>query len=99
MTDLEKIQDQLEKAMNELKGLEVEETQLAYDYIEYANILVKNLIIGGVGISLTSKEAIDYEIYAKRKDKEENLKSWVYSILFTIMFFVGLFAMLKSCSS
>jgi tRNA(Ile2) C34 agmatinyltransferase TiaS len=48
MTDLKKIQDQLEKAMNELKELKVEETQLAYDYIEYANILVKNLIIADV---------------------------------------------------
>lgn len=48
MTDLQKIQDQLEKAMSELRELNNDETQLAYDYIEYANILVKNLIIGGV---------------------------------------------------
>jgi dsDNA-specific endonuclease/ATPase MutS2 len=48
MTALEKIQDQLEKAMSELKELNQEETQLAYDYIEYANILVKNLILYSV---------------------------------------------------
>lgn len=48
MTDLEKIQDQLEKAMSELKELNNNETQLAYDYIEYSNILVKNLILYGV---------------------------------------------------
>ena len=34
--------------MSELKELNNEETQLAYDYIEYANILVKNLILHGV---------------------------------------------------
>jgi hypothetical protein len=48
MTDLKKIQDQLGKAMSELKELNSDETQLAYDYIEYANILVKNLIIADV---------------------------------------------------
>ena len=31
--------------MSELRELNNEETQLAYDYIEYANILVKNLIL------------------------------------------------------
>ena len=59
----------------------------------------KLLDLYNVSNSLTSKEAIDYEIYAKRKDKEENLKSWLYAMLFGIMFFVVLFAMLKSCSS
>lgn len=56
MTDLEKIQDQLEKAMSELKELNQEETQLAYDYIEYANILVKNLILHGVVVNEAEKE-------------------------------------------
>lgn len=51
MTDLQKIQDQLEKAMSELKEIDNEETQLAYDYIEYANILVKNLILYGVVVN------------------------------------------------
>ena len=51
MTDLEKIQDQLEKAMSELKEMDNEETQLACDYIEYANILVKKLILHGVVVS------------------------------------------------
>ena len=59
----------------------------------------QQLRLYGVVDSLTSKEAIDYQIYAKRKDKEENLKSWLYAMFFGIMFFVGLFAILKSCSS
>ena len=79
MTDLEKIQDQLEKAMSELKTMDNEETQLVYDYIEYSNILVKNLILYGVGSSLSEKEKqrIDYEIKAKRKDKDKNINDWV----------------------
>ena len=48
MTDLQKIQDQLEKAMNELKELNVEDVELAHDYVEYANILVKKLTIPDV---------------------------------------------------
>ncbi|WP_271394147.1 hypothetical protein [Aequorivita sinensis] len=63
---------------------------------EYAD---QQLRLYGVVDSLTIKEAIDYQIYAKRKDKEENLKSWLYALVFCIMFFVGLFAILKSCSS
>ena len=59
----------------------------------------QQLRLYGVVDSLTSKEAIDYQIYAKRKDKEENLKSWLYAMVFGIMFLVGLFAILKSCSS
>ena len=58
MTDLEKIQDQLEKAMSELKELSYDETQLAYDYIEYANILVKNLILHGVVNCKTPKQVL-----------------------------------------
>jgi hypothetical protein len=59
----------------------------------------KQLILSGVSGGLTGKEAIDYEIRAKRKDKEENLKGWVYAMFFTFMLFVSLFAMIKSCSS
>lgn len=66
---------------------------------ELKEYLEQAFVIYGVSSSLTSKEAIDYEIYAKRKDKEENLKSWMYAMFFGIMFFVGLFAILKSCSS
>jgi len=63
MTDLQKIQDQLEKAMSELKELEIEETQLTYDYIEYANILVKNLIIGSVSNTVVcSHESYAYTL-------------------------------------
>ena len=66
---------------------------------ELKEYLEQAFVIYGVSSSLTSKEAIDYEIYAKRKDKEENLKSWLYAMFFGIMFFVGLFTILKSCSS
>ena len=66
---------------------------------ELKEYLEQAFVIYGVSGSLTSKEAIDYEIYAKRKDKEENLKGWLYAMFFGIMFFVGLFAILKSCSS
>ena len=38
--------------------------------------------------SLTSKEAIDYEICAKRKDKEENLKNWAVALFFGTAFIV-----------
>ena len=40
--------------------------------------------------SLTSKEAIDYEICAKRKDKEENLKNWAVALFFGTAFIVVL---------
>ena len=66
MTDLQKIQHQLEKAMKELNELDTDETQLAYDYIEYANILVKNLILLGVSRSKPSEEennTVDYDQY------------------------------------
>lgn len=74
-------------------------THCCFTGIELKEYLEQAFVIYGVSSSLTSKEAIDYEIYAKRKDKEENLKSWLYAMFFVIMFFVGLFAMLKSCSS
>tara|TARA_R110000850_G_scaffold181664_1_gene307079 strand:- start:202 stop:510 length:309 start_codon:yes stop_codon:yes gene_type:complete len=61
--------------------------------------LVKNLASSGVRNSLAIKEAIDYEIYAKRKDKEKNLKEWVYGMFFTFILYIGSFAILKSCSS
>jgi len=62
------------------------------EYIEQA------FVIYGVGSSLTSKEAIDYEIKAKRKDKEENLKGWNGAIWFVII--IGFLFMLavKGCS-
>ena len=74
-------------------------THCSFTGRELKEYLEQAFVIYGVSSSLTSKEAIDYEIYAKRKDKEENLKSWLYAMLFAIMFFVGLFAILKSCSS
>jgi len=63
------------------------------------NAIKEQLRIGGVSSSLTSKETIDYEIYAKRKDKEENLKGWLYAMFFTFILFAGIFAILKGCSS
>ncbi|TXE18597.1 hypothetical protein ES692_06020 [Psychroserpens burtonensis] len=54
------------------------------EYIEQA------FVIYGVSGSLTSKEAIDYGIYAKRKDKEENLKSWLFALFFGTGFVFGL---------
>tara|TARA_R110000851_G_scaffold129082_1_gene261681 strand:+ start:457 stop:693 length:237 start_codon:yes stop_codon:yes gene_type:complete len=63
MTDLEKIQDQLEKAMSELKEMNNDETQLAFDYVEYANILVKKLIIGSVSNTVVcSHESYAYTL-------------------------------------
>ena len=44
----------------------------------------------GFGSSLTSKEAIDHEICAKRKDKEENLKNWAVALFFGTAFIVVL---------
>lgn len=48
-----------------------------------------------VSNSLTSKEAIDYEIYAKRKDKEENLKGWVFALFFGTAFVIGIIALIS----
>jgi hypothetical protein len=42
--ELKKIEGQLEKAKTELKELNNEDNQLVYDYVEYADILVKKLI-------------------------------------------------------
>jgi hypothetical protein len=74
-------------------------THCSFTGRELKEYLEQAFVIYGVSSSLTSKEAIDYEIYAKRKDKEENLKDWLYAMFFGIMFFVGLFVILKSCSS
>ena len=75
MTDLEKIKDQLEKAMNELKELEVEETQLAFDYVEYANILVKKLIIGSV--SNRRKLLIDFFRKTSKVQADDKGNMWL----------------------
>ena len=74
-------------------------THCSFTGRELKEYLEQALVIYGVSSSLTSKEAIDYEIRAKRKDKEENLKGWVYAMFFTFILFVSLFAMIKSCSS
>ena len=74
-------------------------THCSFTGRELKEYLEQAFVIYGVVDSLTSKEAIDYQIYAKRKDKEENLKGWLYAMFLGIMFFVGLFAILKSCSS
>jgi len=91
------------KIETEISGEEIDKveqlTHCTFTGRELKEYLEQAFVIYGVSSSLTSKEAIDYEIYAKRKDKEENLKSWLYAMLFGIMFFVGLFAILKSCSS
>lgn len=72
MTDFKKIQDQLEKAMNELKELNHDETQLAYDYIEYANILVKNLSVSGVVVA--EAEPCNHE-WGKRQTSTRRMSS------------------------
>lgn len=66
---------------------------------EYIDDLEDQLHTIEVSGGLRSKEAIDYEIYAKRKDKDENLKGWVFSISFTIILFLCLFGIINSCSS
>ena len=59
----------------------------------------KQLALCNVSSSLTAKEVIDYQIKAKRKDKEENLNEWVKSIAFVCVFWVVIIIILKSCSS
>lgn len=85
---------------NEFEAKEMTKEDFDNTLMHFAMLYHKEqLKLYGVGSSLTSKEEIYYEIYAKRKEKEENLKGWVFAMLFSIIFFVGLFAMLKSCSS
>lgn len=45
-------------------------------------------------MSLTDKEKIDYEIKARRKDKEENLSSWCTAIIAVIIFIIAAFLIL-----
>jgi|SaaInlStandDraft_1057018.scaffolds.fasta_scaffold661676_1 hypothetical protein len=91
------------KIVTAISGEEIDKveqlTHCSFTGRELKEYLEQAFVIYGVSSSLTSKEAIDYEIYAKRKDKEENLKDWLYAMFFGIMFFVGLFVILKSCSS
>ena len=69
-------------------------------------LLVLNLILNkpigfseaAVVSSLTSKEAIDYEIKAKRKDKEKNLKEWTGVIWFVIVTSLLFMLAVKGCS-
>ena len=69
---------------------------------QYADFLeerqMEKLNLCAVCCCLTDKEKIDYEISQKRKDKEENLRSWGCSMFFTFMLFVGIFAIIKGCS-
>ena len=44
MAKLELILDQLTKAENELKEINDEKNQLAFDYVEYSRILVKEIV-------------------------------------------------------
>ena len=64
---------------------------------ELKEYLEQAFVIHGDFNSLKSKEVIDYQIYAKRKDKEENLKSWVFSVVMGVCTVVGLLVLLKSC--
>lgn len=52
MEALKTVNRQLEKALTELKEVNNEENQLIYDYVEYANSLVKNLILSDVSTHL-----------------------------------------------
>lgn len=55
LNDLMKIQQQLSKAMIELKSIDNEENQLVYDYIEHSNILIQNLTLHNHDFSLLKK--------------------------------------------
>lgn len=44
MSKLKLIENQLIEAKKQLQGLDNEENQLAYDYVEYALILTKELL-------------------------------------------------------
>ena len=59
----------------------------------------KQLNLPGVVDSLTDKEKIDYEIAQKRKESEDNMKSWLYAMFFTLVIIIVGFNILKSCSS
>ena len=48
MTELQKVQDQLNKALAELMKVNLDENELLYDYIFEAHRLVKKLIIPDV---------------------------------------------------
>ena len=52
MKNLEKIEDQLHSALNELKKMPVEQGELTYDYVFEALRLVKNLNIAVVSVPL-----------------------------------------------
>lgn len=63
MTDLEKIQDQLNLALNEIKTtLTVEQGELIHDYVFEAQRLVKKLILPDVMAMLPTNEEIQYHI-------------------------------------
>ena len=79
-------------------GLDEEELTGVTIRTEELKDLVKKLTLNDVGISLTDKEKIDYEISQKRKDKEEHLKSWFYGMFFTFILFASIFAIIKGCS-
>ena len=49
MTDLQKVQHQLNKGLAELMSINLDENELLYDYIFEAHRLVKKLIIPDVG--------------------------------------------------
>ena len=63
---------------------------------ETANAL---LILCSVSNTLTDKEKIDYEIYAKREESNNNLKGWLAAFILTVVIVVVGFNMLKWLSS
>ena len=94
-----------------MKDLKYYKDNATEDYIttpisvlRYITELEKNnsdqqLILSGVVDSLTDKEKIDYEIAQKRKESEDNMKSWLYAMFFTLVIIIVGFNILKSCSS
>ena len=93
--DLDEIIKDLEHTIEYFKE---PKTQVQVGRLYQAERTLAQLLLYGVGCSLTDKEKIDYEISQKRKDKEENLHSWGCSMFFTFMLFVGVFAIIKGCS-
>lgn len=69
------------------------------EMIDFAEKYAKQLTIPVVVDSLTDKEKIDYEIAQKRKESDDNMKSWLYAIFFGLVIIIIGFNILKSCSS
>ena len=77
MTELQKVQDQLNKALAELMKVNLDENELLYDYIFEAHRLAKQLILSDV-----SQQS---ELLAFRKWQKDNWKDvYLYSNEFMI---------------